>query len=176
MIREEMPTIGVEDLPFDPRLGEDAITAEDPRRLAAEDAPTRSPSAPRHPATPISLAPIAIELHTPTAPHAVDVWFAETPAPHSLLRREFRTMRTRHWGPGADATSTARAAAFFGTFAAVAMGAFIWGISAVAGSAATVPGEPAVNAAPAPVESYVMPATNLPVLTKMAEIRASRTR
>ncbi len=201
--REEMPTLGVEDLTYDPRLSEDAITAEDPPRrweqvgaapLAAsqeeEAAPLPQrfvqqyrpshyiPSSSRMVAEDAmtespSLAPIAIEV-TPQRPHAVDVWFADTSVNHLVAPGSRTTMRTRGKGMSVDAQRGTRAAVFVGAFGAVAMAMFIWGISAIAGTGPEMNRANASSASPAPAESWVLPVMDLPVLAKAAEARASR--
>jgi hypothetical protein len=194
----------VEDLTYDPRLSEDAITAEDPprgweqvaaaplqvfveeqpvaepqpivqqyrrshylpssSRMVAEDAPTASGQ--DAPDARGSLAPIMLDS---TPPHAVDIWFAETPVRNLTVPGSRTTMRTQQPPMSRDAERGTRAAAFVGAFGAVAMAMFIWGVSAIAGTA------PASNAAsPAPAESWVIPVMNLPVLAKSAEAHASR--
>ena len=194
--------MGVEDLTYDPRLGEDAITAEDPprrwqhasaplafdrvdelpehevvavqqfrpshylpssSRMIAEDAPTQSPA---------SLAPIAIELTPSLSPHPVDVWFAETPVQFLSPVGSRTTMRTHKPALSLDAMRGTRAAAFVGSFGAVAMAIFIWGVSAIAGAGPDT--SSAAAASPAPAESWVIPVMDLPVLAKAAESRAAR--
>lgn len=209
MAREEMPTLGVEDLIYDPRLSEDAITTEDPprrweqlaaaplevyeeeepvepvleapqfiqryrpshylqssSRIVAEDAPTesgRDASA--------SLSPIMLDS---TPPHAVDIWFAETPIRNLSVPGSRTTMRTQQPPMSRDVRRGTHAAAFVGSFGAVAMAIFIWGISAIAGTGPDAKGGNAAN--PAPAESWVIPVMNLPVLAKSAESHAARAR
>ncbi len=138
-------------------------------RMVDEDAPTQSP---RSEATepPASLAPIMLDS---TPPHAVDVWFAETPVRSVAPPHARTTMRTQQPPMSRDAQRGTRAAAFVGSFGAVAMAMFIWGVSAIAGTGTE---SNAAAAAPAPAESWVIPVMNLPVLAKSAESRAARAR
>ncbi len=198
--REEMPTLGLEDLTYDPRLGEDAVTAEDPprrweqaaaaplafddvdelpepvptqqfrpshylqssSRMVAEDAATESPP---------SLAPIAIALLPSTPPSSVDIWFAETPVRYLEAPGSRTTMRTRKPGLSLDAMRGTRAAAFVGSFGAVAMAIFIWGVSAIAGSGPDTSSNASANAGSS--DSWAIPVMDLPVLAKAGESRAA---
>ncbi len=206
VVREEMPTLGLEDLTYDPRLGEDAVTTEDPprrwehvaaaplafdevdelpepepvavqqfrpshylqssshlaSRMVSEDAPTESPP---------SLAPIAIGLTPSTPPYSVDVWFAETPVRPLSVPGSRTTMRTQKPGLSLDAMRGTRAAAFVGSFGAVAMAIFIWGVSAIAGSGPDTGSNASANAGSS--DSFVIPVMDLPVLAKAGESRAA---